>query len=101
MNQESEDHDAEMLEEYDFSGGVRGKYANRFSEGTLSKREKLLLADCEKTIDAGLRVFYEVGRALLTIQKLKLYRESHTTFEQYCRERWPITRQHAYRQIDA
>jgi hypothetical protein len=30
MNNE---HDAEMLEEYDFSGGVRGKYAARFAEG--------------------------------------------------------------------
>jgi hypothetical protein len=27
------DHDPEMLEEYDFSGGVRGKYADRFAEG--------------------------------------------------------------------
>ena len=25
----------EMLPEYDFSGGVRGKYASRFSEGTI------------------------------------------------------------------
>ncbi len=27
------EHDPEMLEEYDFSGGVRGKYAARFAEG--------------------------------------------------------------------
>jgi len=26
--------DPEMLEEYDFSGGVRGKYAERYQEGT-------------------------------------------------------------------
>ncbi len=26
--------DADMLEEYDFSGGVRGKYADRYAEGT-------------------------------------------------------------------
>ncbi|MFO7599798.1 MAG: hypothetical protein R6X27_08325 [Candidatus Desulfacyla sp.] len=25
--------DPEMLEEYDFSGGVRGKYAKRYAEG--------------------------------------------------------------------
>ena len=25
----------EMLPEYDFSGGVRGKYASRFAEGTI------------------------------------------------------------------
>lgn len=27
-------HDPDMLEEYDFSGGVRGKYARRYAEGT-------------------------------------------------------------------
>lgn len=26
--------DDDILEEYDFSGGVRGKYAERYSEGT-------------------------------------------------------------------
>lgn len=26
--------DPDMLEEYDFSGGVRGKYAQRYAEGT-------------------------------------------------------------------
>ncbi len=35
MNQESNDErDREMLEEYDFSGGVRGKYAGRFARGS-------------------------------------------------------------------
>ena len=34
MSQEMNDEkDPEMLEEYDFSGGVRGKYAARFAEG--------------------------------------------------------------------
>lgn len=34
MSQQSNnDNDPEMLEEYDFSGGVRGKYAARFAEG--------------------------------------------------------------------
>jgi hypothetical protein len=27
-------NDPDMLEEYDFSGGVRGKYASRYTEGT-------------------------------------------------------------------
>jgi hypothetical protein len=35
MNQESNDErEPEMLEEYDFSGGVRGKYAARFALGS-------------------------------------------------------------------
>ena len=31
--QTNDDSDPEMLEEYDFSGGVRGKYAGRFAQG--------------------------------------------------------------------
>ena len=27
-------NDADMLEEYDFSKGIRGKYAKRYAEGT-------------------------------------------------------------------
>ena len=27
-------NDPDMLEEYDFSGGVRGKYAKRYAKGT-------------------------------------------------------------------
>lgn len=35
MNQESDnEHKPEMLEEYDFSDGVRGKYAARFARGS-------------------------------------------------------------------
>jgi hypothetical protein len=35
MNQESNnEREPEMLEEYDFSGGVRGKYAARFARGS-------------------------------------------------------------------
>ena len=33
MKDESKDPD-DMREEYDFSGGVRGKYATRFAEGS-------------------------------------------------------------------
>jgi hypothetical protein len=35
MSQESNnERKREMLEEYDFSGGVRGKYAARFAQGS-------------------------------------------------------------------
>jgi hypothetical protein len=35
MNQESNgERDSEMLEEYDFSGGVRGKYVDCFAKGS-------------------------------------------------------------------
>ncbi|PYS60969.1 MAG: hypothetical protein DMF74_17320 [Acidobacteria bacterium] len=31
--QSNNDHDPEMLEEYDFRRGVRGKYVGRFAQG--------------------------------------------------------------------
>ena len=31
----------------------------------------------------------------------RLYRHTHATFEDYCRERWGMNRAHAYRLIDA
>jgi hypothetical protein len=35
MSQEANsDRDPEMLDEYDFSKGVRGKYADRFAQGS-------------------------------------------------------------------
>jgi len=59
------------------------------------------LAECEAVIERGLATFLEVGQALLCIRDERLYRESHGTFEAYCRERWGMSRAHAYRQIGA
>lgn len=59
------------------------------------------LARCEAVIERGLESFVEVGTALLRIRDEKLYRESHKTFEVYCKERWGMSRSYAHRQIDA
>lgn len=59
------------------------------------------LAGCEAVIERGLGTFVEVGEALLAIRNARLYRESHGTFEGYCRERWGMERAHAYRQIQS
>ena len=40
-----------------------------------------------------------MGQALANIQKNRLFRDSHKTFEQYCRERWEFTATHARRLI--
>src|SRR5574341_205258 len=66
----------------------------------LTVKEQRLLERCEQTIDAGLDVFVKVGRALLTIKSQKLYRAEYETFEEYCKVRWDLSRQHAYRKID-
>ncbi len=59
------------------------------------------LAECETVIERGLATFVEVGQALLRIRDERLYRETHTTFEDYCRERWAMSRSYAHRQIEA
>lgn len=67
----------------------------------LSTVEQDELARCESTIHAGLTTFYEVGAALLAIRDGRLYRATHRTFEDYCQERWGISRRHANRLIGA
>jgi len=59
------------------------------------------LAACEAVIERGLATFVEVGEALLVIRDERLYRESHATFEDYCRERWSLSRARAYQLIGA
>lgn len=61
----------------------------------------LSLPELEQVIERGQQTFIEVGRALLEIRDRRLYRETHDTFEAYCRERWAWGRAHVYRQMDA
>jgi hypothetical protein len=67
----------------------------------LTTTEEQQLSDCESIIEHGLQTFYEVGSALMTIRDHRLYRITHSTFEEYCRERWHISRPRAYQLIDA
>lgn len=53
------------------------------------------LAECEATIERGVRGYVEAGQALATIREARLYRETHATFEDYCRERWGWNRNRA------
>jgi hypothetical protein len=67
----------------------------------LTAEEQDELAIHEVIIKEGLSVFWDVGRSLFTIREKRLYRQTHETFEAYCREKWNISRQHAYRLIEA
>jgi hypothetical protein len=58
-----------------------------------SERERLV--SLEKVLDRGLAVFVEVGTALQRIRDERLYRETHATFEDYCRERWSLSKPYA------
>ena len=59
------------------------------------------LHDAECVIKKGLGTFIEVGQSLQRIRDGRLYRESHSTFKEYCRGRWGITKAYAHRQIQA
>jgi hypothetical protein len=68
---------------------------------TLDGTEKRDLKRLEAIVARHLRTFVEVGNALAEIRDRKLYRETHDTFEGYCRERWEIVASRARQLIDA
>lgn len=73
----------------------------RSIRGPLSEDEKAELARLESVIERGLATFVEVGFALVKIRDSRLYCQTHSTFESYCRERWGFSRQRGYQLIAA
>lgn len=71
------------------------------SADKLTDDETQQLEGCEEIIENGLNIWYQVGEALLHIRDKKLYRSTHKTFEDYCRERWDMDRRYANRLIGA
>lgn len=67
----------------------------------LTTTEQQQLIRCEETIEAGLKTFYEVGKALITIRDQKLYRSEYPTFQAYCQDRWSMGRNYADKKIHA
>lgn len=67
----------------------------------LNKEEVNELERCEVVIRQGLQTFIEVGQALLTIRDKRLYRSEFKTFEEYCNERWSMSKRHIDRMIGA
>jgi len=47
--------------------------------------------ELENVIDVGLKIFVEVGNALLEIRDSRLYREGWGTFDEYYQGRWGFT----------
>lgn len=66
----------------------------------LDAAEDAQLARLENRISQGLASFIEVGEALSAIRERRLYRASHGTFEEYCREKWGMSRVRAHQFID-
>lgn len=67
----------------------------------MGEAESARLRECETVIERGCKSVFEMGLALLEIRNGRLYRKTHRTFEEYCRERWELSRIHAYRMLNA
>jgi hypothetical protein len=67
----------------------------------LKALKKSRLNQLEEIIERGKETFVEVGLALLEIRDKRLYKESYSSFDSYCRERWGYDRTYAHRLIDA
>ena len=65
---------------------------------TSEAQEREVLEACIRTHMAS---FIEVGRALTAIRDKRLYRSTHGTFEDYCRERWDMGKPYATQLICA
>lgn len=67
----------------------------------LSKTGARRLAEAEEKIERGLKTFWDVGAALMQIRDERLYRADFATFEDYCQERWQMTRRRANQLVEA
>ncbi len=56
---------------------------------------------CEGVIAQGWETFLQVGQALATIRRHRLYRDRYATFDDYCRQKWEYSKTHANRLIEA
>lgn len=67
----------------------------------LTEKEQDQLRRCEAVVQEHIKSFHAVGNALLTIRDGRLYRETHSSFEAYLKERWNISRPRGYELMNA
>lgn len=79
--------------------GVPAPYEPADESPALTGKDRSHLAACEAAIDTLRAAFWAAGKALQVIRDARLYREAHSSFEEYCQERWDMTRQQASRLI--
>lgn len=65
----------------------------------LSGSELSRMGQLEETIRASMQSFVEVGAALKEIRDARLYRATHDTFEAYCKAKWNLGLNYAYKTI--
>ncbi|MEA5606345.1 hypothetical protein [Nostoc sp. UHCC 0252] len=64
----------------------------------LTQEEQSLRLHLEHRVE---RAFLEAGQALMELRDRRLYRSTHRTFEEYCRDRFNYSRDAAYLKISA
>lgn len=67
----------------------------------LTREESDELARCEADLARYKQAAFDAGRALSTIRDSRLYRQTHSTFEDYCEQKWEFSDRHVRRLIDA
>jgi hypothetical protein len=67
----------------------------------LAPEERDRLAELEGIVEPDLEAFLRAGAALSEIRDRRLYRETHSAFDVYLRERWGWSRSRGYQLIDA
>ncbi|WP_026104476.1 hypothetical protein [Anabaena sp. PCC 7108] len=77
--------------------------ADHLNEGDSLRGEAITveLGRLEDRIEKGLRAFWDIGQSLGQIRDKQLYRQSYKTFDEYCLNRWEMSRRSAYRLIQA
>lgn len=65
----------------------------------LTTTELTTLEFLEDAIQKSIASFIEIGQALTEIRNGRLYRDTHSTFEGYCKERWDIGKNYANKLI--
>lgn len=66
----------------------------------LSTKERVDLDLCEQALHGFRKALIVAGKALEVINRGRLYRETHATFEDYVTDVWGFKRAHAYRLIE-
>lgn len=80
---------------------ARGRRPAKYQGVKLSPAKQKALHRLERNISKGLAEFVNVGFSLKDIRERKLYKVSHSTFEEYCKLRWKFSAKHAYRLMAA
>lgn len=80
---------------------TRARKVKANGKNKLSTAERAQFRKFEGQIRHHFETFQTAGSALMSIRDQRLYRETHATFEDYCREKWEMSKTQANRLIAA